>query len=292
MTYIRLGFHLDPLEVPVEQILPTRKTPPNLRSTAKFRQICASIKEVGLIEPLAISPTNGTARQYILLDGHIRLIALQDQGHAKVSCLMATDDESYSFNNRLNRLSSLQEHLMIRRAIERGVTPERIANALAVDVRSIRFKSKLAEGLCPEAIELLKDAQFSVEVPRSLRQMKPARQIECIELMVAANRITSRYARALLLTTPPELLVEPKKPPRTSISREKLTKMEREMANLQGRYRLAETSYGKDILDLVLARGYVEKLLANKSVFRYLQQFHPDVLHEFEAIVRLASLEQ
>ena len=40
-------------------------------------------------------------------------------------------------------------------------------------------------------------------------------------------------------------------------------RMEREMANLQGQYRLVEQSYGQDVLNLVLARGYLAKLLEN-----------------------------
>ena len=42
--------------------------------------------------------------------------------------------------------------------------------------------------------------------------------------------------------------------------------MEREMANLQGQYKMVEQTYGQDVLNLVLARGYLAKLLENKQV--------------------------
>lgn len=45
--------------------------------------------------------------------------------------------------------------------------------------------------------------------------------------------------------------------------------MQREMSNLQGQYKLVEQTYGEDVLNLVLAKGYVLKLLANKSVLKY-----------------------
>ena len=51
----------------------------------------------------------------------------------EVQCLVANDDETYTYNSRINRLSTIQEHYMIRRAIQRGVTPERLAKALSVD---------------------------------------------------------------------------------------------------------------------------------------------------------------
>jgi hypothetical protein len=40
------------------------------------------------------------------------------------------------------------------------------------------------------------------------------------------------------------------------------------MANLQGQYKMVEQTYGQDVLNLVLARGYLAKLLENKQVVR------------------------
>ena len=47
----------------------------------------------------------------------------------------------------------------------------------------------------------------------------------------------------------------------------------------------------QDVLNLVLAKGYLTKLLANKPVARYLKQKQPELLTEFEAIVQAASLD-
>ena len=63
------------------------------------------------------------------------------------------------------------------------------------------------------------------------------------------------------------------------------------MANLQGQYRLVEQTYGQDVLRLVLARGYLVKLLENATVTRYLRQRQPEVLEQFESIVASASLD-
>ena len=64
------------------------------------------------------------------------------------------------------------------------------------------------------------------------------------------------------------------------------------MSNLQGQYKLVEQTYGQDVLNLVLAKGYLAKLLGNESVAQYLRQRQPDLLAEFEAIVETVSLEQ
>ena len=256
MTGIALGFALDPLSVPLGQILPSRKIPEGLGTSRKFKQIRSSIEAIGLIEPLSVMPVIRKSGRHMLLDGHIRLIALREIGYAEAPCLVATDDESYTYNNRINRLSTIQEHFMLRRAIERGVSPERLAKALSVDVSSIIKKMTLLDGVCPEAAELLKDRQFSPEISRVLRKMNPTRQMECVELMVSANNLSVSYAEAMLVATPAALLVDGKKPHKlTGVTQEQMAKMEREMANLQGQYKMVEQTYGQDVLNLVLARG-------------------------------------
>jgi hypothetical protein len=186
----------------------------------------------------------------------------------------------------------IQEHFMLRRAIERGVSPERLAKALSVDVSHILKKMNLLEGICPEAAELLEDRQFSAEMARVVRKMKPTRQIECIELMTSANNMTVAYAEALLAATPAELLVDGKKPRKLAgVTKEQMARMEREMSNLQGQYRLVEQTYGQDVLSLVLARGYLAKLLENAHVAKYLRQRTPEILEQFESIAAAATLE-
>ena len=208
MTHVSLGFVPEPLAISLDKILCTRRVPAGLAVSRKFRQIRSSIQEVGLIEPLSVTPADRRLGQHILLDGHMRMIVLRELGYEEATCLIATDDEPYTYNNRVNRLSTIQEHFMLRRAIDRGVTPERLARALGVDISQIFKKMTLLDGICPEAAELLKDRQFSAEISRLIRKMKPTRQIECVELMVSANNISIAYAEALLVATPAALLVE------------------------------------------------------------------------------------
>ena len=292
MSKITLGFVPEPMRVPVDKVLPSRKAPAGLASSRKYKQIHSSIAEVGLIEPLTVSPIAGSEAMYTLLDGHMRLLALRDLGAETVLCLEALDDESYTYNNRLNRLSSIQEHYMIRRALERGVSPQRLAKALDIDLTHIRKKMNLLEGICPEATGLLEDRQFSAELSRVIRKMKPTRQVECVELMISANNMTVAYAEALLAATPTDLLVDGKKPRKLSgVSKEQMAKMEREMSSLQGQYKLVEQSYGQDVLTLVLVRGYLVKLLGNAEVAKFLRGKAPEILEQFETIAETTSLE-
>ena len=54
MSEVFLGFVPETLSIPLDQILLSRKAPVGMIGTRKFKQIRASIEEVGLIEPLTV----------------------------------------------------------------------------------------------------------------------------------------------------------------------------------------------------------------------------------------------
>jgi len=292
MTTVALGFLAEPRMVPLDKLLPSRQAPERLELSRKFKQIRASIEEIGLIEPLSVTVIDEKSGEHLLLDGHIRLIALRELGHEAVPCLIATDDEAFTYNNRVNRLSTVQEHLMLRRAVERGVSPERLGRALGVNASAITRKATLLDGICPEAVELLKDRRFSVDLGRVLRKMKPSRQVECIELMISANNFSVVYAKGLLMGTPIDGLVggiKSKGP--SGVTPVQMARMEREMERLRDQYRLSEQSYGQDILELTVALGYLGKLLKNERVIRFVQKLQPEVYEQMATIVATTSLE-
>jgi hypothetical protein len=58
--------------------------------------------------------------------------------------------------------------------------------------------------------------------------------------------------------------------------------MERESAVLAREFKVAEQTYGADHLDLVLATGYISKLLRNGRVVGYLAKHYQELLFEFQ----------
>jgi hypothetical protein len=74
--------------------------------------------------------------------------------------------------------------------------------------------------------------------------------------------------------------------------RSQLLKMEREMGNLNEQYKLVEESYGQDVLNLVLAKGYLSKLIDNQEISRFIKQKQPDVYNEFINIIETVSMDK
>lgn len=287
---VTLGFESDCVTVPVEAVLPVRALSASVKSSRKYRQITASINEVGLVEPPVVTRSPGEEDTYMLLDGHIRIEVLKDLGIERVECLISTDDEAFTYNKRISRLAPIQEHKMIRKAIERGVSEEKIALALDLNPRSIVRKAKLLDGICEEAVGILKDKHCATAVFEILRKMKAMRQIEAAELMTNANNYSPAYISAILAGTPQAQLVDTKKPKKMrGITPEAMARMERELARLQEGITSIQDSYGQDHLQLTVIKGYLGKLLGNARIVRYLMQHRPEFLTEFQAITEMTS---
>ena len=233
------------------------------------------------------------ANCYLLLDGHLRHAILVEGGATDVRCLIAKDDEAFTYNKRINRLATIQEHFMIVRAIERGVSEDRLAEALNLDVGAIRRRRMMLVDISAEVIDLLKDRAVNPTTFGVLRKMRPMRQIEAAELMTTAGNYTASYAKALLAATRQADLVKSDQPKKVGgLTTEQMARMEREMEALQQDVKSVESRYGDDVLHLVIASGYLSKLVGNTAIKRYLGQHHPELLAELTTIISAASIDQ
>ena len=285
MSDVKIGFEMRKIVVPLSDILPLRQVNDPQSNIKRYRTIRASIKEVGLIEPLVVYPQKGSPGKYLLLDGHLRHFALKDLGMTAAECIVARDDECFTYNARVNRLNPIAEHKMIMKAVQQGVKPERIAVALNLKVADVKSSMSLLDGINDAAADLLKDKAISPQAIRLLRRVTGLRQIEIAELMVSANNFTKNYAEAMVLTTPKDQLVNPEEPKRKEgLTREEIGKMEVEMEALERDLKAVERNYGENMLNLALAKGYTKKLLDNAKVVRFLNGSYRDMLSEFETL--------
>lgn len=73
---------------------------------------------------------------------------------------------------------------------------------------------------------------------------------------------------------------------------EQIVKLEKEMSQVQTQYKDAEENYGSDLLNLVVAKGYLTKLLGNDAVKSYITRHEPEILEHFELVVNTVSMEE
>jgi hypothetical protein len=259
----------------------------------RYRRIAASINEVGVIEPLVVGPRARDSDCHRLLDGNICYDVLCRLAEQQALCLIARDDEAFTYNKRLNPLSTIQEHLMIARALDRGVSEERLARALDLDLQVIKRRRFLLNGICSEVAEMLRDRSVNPMIFEILRKMSPGRQIDSTQCMLTVGKLTSAYARALLAGTKQGDLAEPNQPKKVAgLTAEQMTRMEQEMDSLHRDLEAIAKSCHGDVLTLTIARGYLSTLLGNVAIRKFLGQRYPEVLEQFEAIIDAISRDQ
>lgn len=265
------------VSLPLSQISPQVEVTKEMRSSAAFHQIQASVKEIGLIEPLAVFPRPG--QSYLLLDGHMRHQVLKENGIKEAKCLLATDDEAYTYNRRVNTIPPIAQHLMLLEALRNGLTEERIAKSLDVDISVIRRKRDMLNGICDEAVELLRDYKLNANVFSVMRKMKPMRQVEVAEHMIANSAFSLMFVKALLYGTRAEALVDmPKHREPKPANDATANRLAQEGDDLLQNLKSLEDSFGKDALTLTVCQRYVERLLKNAKVLRYLERKHKESL--------------
>jgi ParB-like chromosome segregation protein Spo0J len=287
---VKLAFERETVTLPLAKILPTKTLSTSIKKGSTYKTVEASLAVVGMVELLVVFRQSDDT--YILLEGHSRLSALLASGAKTAECLVSTDDEKLTFKRHVSHIAPIQANKMIVKALDAGVPEQRLAKALNRPVATIRTSRTMLENICSEALELLKDKPINDAALRLFKHVKPLRQIEMAELMNKMANYGKGYAAAIVSRTKEDLLAEPgnvKRPARPKP--EDLARMEVEMQALERDILLIDDSYGKNMVNLTIARGYVKKLLENAKVVRYLAAKHGDLLTEFQRVQEAASLE-
>ena len=281
------AFHSDLQVIELSKIVLLRTITTNMRASRKYRAIASSMQEVGMIEPLVVHPAPSDLTMYLLLDGHLRVDILRAQGAATVRCLIAKDDEAYTYNKHINPLSTIQEHRMLIKALNDGVNEDRIARVLHIDKKTLRQKRELLIGICAETVDLLKDKPVTSGCFAIFRKMKPLRQIEAAELMVTISNYSVVLAKTILAASTPDQLIKPgvRKAPR-ALTPEQIANLEQEMTNSRVGLAALKDAYGAERLELQVACRYLNTVLGNPRLRKYLGKQHPDLLKELEQIAK------
>lgn len=285
MSGMKIGFEMRKVQLGLENILPMRQLKAADKSAHRYKTILGSIPEVGLVEPLVVYPQKDAPGKYLLLNGHLRFFALKDLGKTTADCIIAKDDECFTYNARISRLPPIQEHKMIVKAVRDGVSPERLAAALNMPLRVVQASLNLLKGIHDEAAELLKDKNISPKAIRLFKRVNAMRQIEMAEMMVSANNFYAGYAEALVLGTAKHQLVNPEEPKKKAgMTAEDIVRMESEMESLERELKAVTDSYAENMFTLQTAQTYIKNLLKNAQVVRYLNANHAEIYSEFEAL--------
>jgi len=270
-------------DIPIIQLRPLRERKVSQR---EFDRILASIKAIGLIEPLIVFPEG---EDFVITDGVQRYRALLELGVEIVPCILGTRREAFTGNRMVNRLSAVQENRMIEKSLEELDEPT-IAAALNLSGIAHRMKKTLLKQLHPDAAAALDQGAITRVCAMELTHVKPDRQDEILTAMKGYKDFSVAFARSLILKTPPaqrETRRRKRNPWNKSTQRK--NDLIKKLAEAEQKHDFYSRLYKQYTIDLLRLAIYARALLTNPRVREHLDQCHADIVTRFETIIAEAK---
>jgi ParB family transcriptional regulator, chromosome partitioning protein len=267
------------LDVPIIRLRPLRERKVTKR---EYDRILASIKAVGLIEPLVIFQDG---EDYVVLDGVQRHRALAELGIDVVPCILGKQREAFTGNRMVNRVSPIQEHRMIERSLSE-VDEAAIAAALGISGLGHRLKKTLLKQLHPDVAAAFDAGKINRVCAREFTHVKQHRQKEIFQAMESYKDYSTTFARTLVVKTPPhQRESRGRKHNPWDKSAQKKNGLLKKLAEAEQKHDFYSQLYKQYTVDLLRLAIYARSLLTNPRLRDYLGQHHADIVERFEAII-------
>lgn len=144
---------------------------------------------------------------------------------------------------------------------------------------------KLAKGIHPRAVQILKGKPILPSVEKVFRKVRPTRQVAMAKLMVDANNYSKVFAHALLLSSPVDQLVNGRTMKRkTGIPAGEIAEMEKEMEALEQSFNSIRNRYSRQMIELTVTGAYIRRLLKNKRISRFLESRYSSFYARLQAV--------
>jgi len=267
------------IDIPILRLRPLRERNVSKR---EYDRIIASIKVVGLIEPLVVYPEGG---DYVILDGVQRYRALLELGVEVVPCILGNQREAFTSNRMVNRVSPIQEHRMIEKSLSE-VDEESIASALGIARLEHRLKKTLLKQLHPDVAAAYDADKISRVIARELTNVKPERQKEILQMMEGYKDFSATFVRSLVLKTPQHQMEDRgrKHHPWNKRTRHKNDLLQK-LAEAEQKHDFYSHLYKQYTADLLRLAIYARSLLTNRRVREFIDRHYPDIGKQFGDII-------
>ena len=199
-------------ELPVSAIRPNSRQPRSSFPEAGIKELAASIREVGILQPLVV---RSTPAGFELIAGERRLRAAKEAGLDRVPVLIRQAGENESMelalveNLQRENLSPLETAAAYQALMDGfGLTKEQLARRLGKSRAAVSNTLRLVH--LPEGIQaLLADGKLSEGHARALLGLETEEQMTALARRVGAEKLSVRKTEELVR----ELLASPRVSP-------------------------------------------------------------------------------
>lgn len=267
------------IDIPILRLKPLRD---RKVSNREYDRIVASVKAIGLIEPLIVY---AEGEDYVILDGVQRYKALLEMGVEVVPCIVGKQREAFTGNRMVNRVSPLQEHRMIEKSLEE-LDEQTIAAALGIQHITYRLKKTLLKQLHHDVAVAFDQGKLTRACARELTHVKPARQKEILAAMEGYKDYGIAFAKSQILKTPvPMREGRSRKSGPWDRSTQRKGELLKKLTDAEQKHDFYSRLYKQYTIDLLRLAIFARSLLSNTKVRAYLDLQHPKIVHHFESII-------
>ena len=268
------------IDIPIMRLRPLRERKVSGRD---YNRILASVKSIGLIEPLIVYPEND---DYVILDGVQRYRALLEMGIEVVPCILGKHREAFTGNRMVNRVSPIQENRMIERSLEE-LDEQTIATALGMQGIKYRLKKTLLKHLHPDVAQAFDQGKLTRACAREFLHVKPARQKEILAAMSGYKDYGVAFARSQILKTAPALREGRSRKQGGPWDKSALRRTEllKKLTETEQKHDFYSRLYKQYTLDLLRLAIFARSMLTNTRVREYLDQRYPLIVGQFEGVI-------
>jgi ParB family chromosome partitioning protein len=212
-------------ELPVSAIRPNSRQPRNSFPEAGIRELAASIREVGILQPLVV---RSTPSGFELIAGERRLRAAREAGLERVPVLIRQAGEKESMelalveNLQRENLSPLETAAAYQALMDGfGLSKDQLARRLGKSRAAVTNTLRLVQ--LPEGIQgLLGEGRISEGHARALLGLESEEQMTALARKVADEKLSVRKTEELVR----EMLANPGTPPQAASERRAATPAE------------------------------------------------------------------
>jgi len=269
-------------DIPIELLVPLKEREINFKKHRGYKRIKSTIQMVGLLDPLCVYPENG---YYIIVDGYLRYMILQELGVRMIPCQIQQNKEAYTYNKMVNNLSTVQQSRMLRQSLG-TLDKNTIEKTFGIKSLNYRLATTILKQLHPDVIKAVDKEIITRRSAAELTNVNQERQQQILKEMNRTKDFSISFARALVIKTPPEMRSRNRKKKKPWIHESEKTKqLVEKLEETEKRYNFYTILYRQYTTDLLVLCTYTRTLITNEIIRSHLESNFPEILERFQMIV-------
>ena len=273
-------------DIPLIKLIKTKCREPNQKALVKIR---SSIMQVGLLEPLLVSPRKDGC--YNILAGEFCFDVLMEMGMETAPCMIRDEVDIYTSNYQVNHLTPCEERRMIKKASE-VVDEQLIADVLGLKKLTFRLSETLLKRLNPTIVKAYDKGTITRACAKELAEVVPVRQLEIFAMMQNTKNFGTKFVKKQIISTPKKQWQSTRKISPWTENKERKKSLGTKLHTQQTEHDQLKKLFREYTSALMLTVFHCREIITNEAIEKYLKTNMPQIYTEIKAIIESELIEK